>query len=41
MKFFQLSHDEMCRMGQHSREIAEDLFDKKHFIQQYVGLIES
>lgn len=41
LKFFRLSHDEMCRMGQLSREIAEDLFDKKHFIQQYVNLIES
>ena len=41
MKFFHLSHEEMCRMGQRSREIAEDLFDKKHFIQQYVDLIES
>lgn len=41
MKFFGLTYDEMCRMGQHSREIAVDLFDKKHFIQQYVDLIES
>ena len=41
VKFFCLSHDEMCRMGQRSREIAEALFDKKHFIQQYVDLIES
>lgn len=41
MKFFSLSRDEMCRMGQRSREIAENLFDKKHFIQQYVDLIES
>lgn len=41
LKFFNLRYDEMCRMGQRSREIAEDLFDKKHFIQQYVGLIES
>ena len=41
MKFFSLSHEEMCRMGQRSREIAEELFDKKHFIQQYVDLIES
>lgn len=41
MKFFGLSHEEMFRMGQRSREIAEELFDKKHFIQQYVDLIES
>ncbi len=41
MKFLGLSHEEMCRMGQRSREIAEDLFDKKHFIQQYIDLIES
>ena len=41
LKFFRLSYDEMCHMGQRSREIAEDLFDKKHFIQQYVNLIES
>ena len=41
MKFLGLSHGEMCRMGQRSREIAEDLFDKRHFIQQYVDLIES
>jgi glycosyltransferase involved in cell wall biosynthesis len=41
MRFLSLSHDEMCRMGQRSREIAENLFDKKHFVQQYVDLIES
>lgn len=41
MKFLGLSHGEMCRMGQRSREIAEDLFDKKNFISQYIDLIES
>lgn len=41
MKFLQLSRDEMCCMGQRSREIAEKLFDKEHFIQQYIDLIES
>jgi glycosyltransferase involved in cell wall biosynthesis len=41
MRFLSLSYDEMCRMGQRSREIAEDLFDKRLFIQQYVDLIES
>ena len=41
MKFFSLSYDEMKRMGQRSREIAEGLFDKEHFIRQYVELIES
>ena len=41
VKFFCLSHDEMCRMGQRSREIAEELFDKEHFISQYIDLIES
>lgn len=41
LKFLTLSRDEMRRMGRRSREIAEDLFDKKHFIQQYIDLIES
>ena len=41
LKFFSLSYDEMCRMGQCSREIAEVLFDKQFFIRQYVNLIES
>lgn len=41
LKFFHLSYDEMCRMGQRSREIAEELFDKGIFIRQYVDLIES
>lgn len=41
MKFLGLSHGEMCRMGQRSREMAEELFDKEHFISQYVDLIES
>ena len=41
MKFFSLSHDEMCLMARRSREIAEELFDKKKFIQQYIDLIES
>ena len=41
MKFLCLSYDEMCRMGYRSREIAEELFDKNHFVRQYVDLIES
>ena len=41
MRFFSLSHNEMCRLGQRSREIAEGLFDKEHFISQYIDLIES
>ena len=40
LKFLALSRDEMCRMGQRSREIAKEMFDKRHFIQQYVDLIE-
>lgn len=41
MRFFRLSYDEMYRMGQRSRKIAEELFDKKVFVQQYMDLIES
>ena len=41
MKFFGLSYEEMCQMGYQSRRIAENLFDKEYFIQQYVTLIES
>lgn len=41
LKFLTLSRDEMRRMGRRSREIAEELFDKEHFISQYIDLIES
>lgn len=41
IQFFGLSHEEMCRMALHSRVIAERLFDKDEFIQQYISLIES
>lgn len=41
MKFFNLSYSEMCSMSHRSREIAENLFDKEHFIKQYIDLIEN
>ena len=41
IRFFNLSYDEMCIMAQRSRIIAEQLFDKEYFIQQYMELIES
>ncbi len=40
IKFFNLPYEEMCRMAQCSRQIAEDLFNKECFIEQYVKLIE-
>ena len=40
LKFFNLSYNEMLRMAGRSREIAEDLFDREHFIKQYIVLIE-
>ena len=41
LRFFDLTHDEMCQMAQCSREIAEELFNKNSFIRQYMKLIES
>lgn len=41
LKFFKLSKEEMVRMSKQSHEIAEKLFDKDYFIQQYVDLIEN
>ena len=41
LRFFELSFIDMINMGKRSREIAEDLFDKGHFIQQYLDLVES
>lgn len=41
LKFFNLTYNEMCQMAQKSRTIAEQLFDKEQFIQQYIELIES
>lgn len=40
MKFFNLSLEDMQEMSRTSRKIAEGLFDKEQFIQQYVELIE-
>lgn len=39
--FFLLSKEELERMAMRSREIAQGLFDKSCFIQQYINLIES
>lgn len=39
LKFFDLNLKEMAQMGQTSREIAEELFDKEKFIDQYVDLL--
>ena len=41
LRFFSLSYQDMCLMAHRSREIAEGLFDKEQFIQQYICLIES
>lgn len=38
--FIMLSPNEMERMGQKSRAIAETLFDSKQFTDQYINLIE-
>lgn len=38
--FFELSYNEMLNMGNLSRQIAEKLFDKNHFIQQYLDLVD-
>lgn len=38
--FFKLSYDEIIIMSKRSREIAEGLFEKERFIQQYLELIE-
>lgn len=40
-KFFNLSDDEIRKMGTESRKIAETLFNKDVFIESYVKLIES
>ncbi len=40
LRFFKLSYLDMCQMAQYSRKIAERLFDKGHFIDQYIKLIE-
>lgn len=40
-KFLALSSKEMVRMGKESRKIAQALFDKEKFVQQYVALIEA
>ena len=41
MKLFSLSYNSLLQMSTRSREIAEELFDKNHFITQYIELIES
>ena len=41
LKFFALDHPERQRMGDVSRRLAEELFDRNRFIQQYIDLIES
>lgn len=41
LSFFDLSYRDMCEMGRRSRILAESLFDKDAFIQQYIELIEN
>lgn len=38
-RFLELSYEEMCLMGKRSREIAESLFDRESFINDYIDLI--
>ena len=40
LNLFDLSYEKLYLMARKSRAIAEKLFDKESFIQQYVGLIE-
>ena len=40
-KFFSLPYHQMVLMSENSRKIAEELFDREQFIQQYIKLIES
>lgn len=40
LKFFELNYDEIVSMSHCSREIAENLFNKESFIQQYITLID-
>lgn len=40
-KYFETTKEERTEMGQKSREIAEPLFDKEKFINEYIKLIES
>lgn len=39
--FFSLPYDEKCRFARNSREIAESLFNKQEFLNNYIDLIES
>ena len=41
LKFFGLDNGEMSRMARKSRNIAESLFNKERFVQQYIELIEN
>lgn len=38
---FEMSREDIVKMGSRSREIAEELFDKDKFINSYISLIES
>lgn len=40
-RFFSLPNDERIKMGNNSRTIAESLFNRNHFINSYVNLIEA
>lgn len=40
-RFLALSDETLVQMGQRSREIAEELFDRDRFIQDYIRLIEA
>lgn len=40
LKFIQLPYDKMKDMGNQSRRIAEELFDKENFVDSYIKLIE-
>lgn len=41
LRFFSLSEIERTNMGKESRALAEKLFNKDKFVQQYIDLIES
>ena len=40
LTFLRTTSDERDKMGKKSREIAESLFDRERFVNQYVELIE-
>ena len=41
LKFFDLTKEEIQRMGEISRQIAESLFNKDSFVNSYIDLIET